>query len=228
MTVSDGRTDVLIVGASAPDLIGLRAQLGDSLEGSVRGLLVRSKVVGFGAGVAGATTARGLLSMTPRAVIQIGTCGVYPHQADYRPYDVIVPTKILALDHSVLRGHASWPPPMQTTFEPSAAMVAGLTAGRMRTFTPTVTAPLSFTTDDGIAAQVRALTGADAESMDVLGVASAAVGASVPFACVLGVTNIVCSTAMSDWNQFKRDAVIQAANAVFAWLHGGAVGLPFV
>lgn len=88
MTVSDGRTDVLIVGASAPDLVGLRGQLGDSLEGSVRGLLVRSKVVGFGVGVAGAATARGLLAMTPRAVVQIGTCGVYPHQAEYRPYEL--------------------------------------------------------------------------------------------------------------------------------------------
>jgi nucleoside phosphorylase len=227
MTVSDGRTDVLIVGASAPDLVGLRAQFGDSLEGAVRGLVVRSKVIGFGAGVAGATTARGLLAIQPRAVIQIGTCGVYPNQADYRPYDVIVPTKVLALDHAVLRGQAAWPPPMQTTFEPSPAIVAGLATGRMRTFAVPVASPLAFTTDDNVAAQVRGLVGADAESMDVLGVASAAVGANIPFACVLGVTNIVGSTALRDWNQFKRDAVIQAAGAVFAWLHAGAVGLPF-
>ena len=76
----------------------------------MRGLLVRSQVVGFGVGVAGAATARGLPAMTPRAVVQIGTCGVYPHQAEYRPYDVIVPFKILALDHSVLRGHAGFAP----------------------------------------------------------------------------------------------------------------------
>jgi futalosine hydrolase len=227
MTVSDGRTDVLVVAAAAPDLVGLRPHLGDKLEGQVRGLVVRTKVVGFGAGVAGATTARGLAAVTPRAVLLVGTCGVYPGQPAYQPHDVLVATKVVALDHAVLQGGSEWPTPMSTTFDAAPAMVTGLVSGRHRVHAAPVASPLALTRSDALAASVLAATGAHAESVDTLGVASAAVGAGIPFACVLGVANIVGSTGRADWHQFQREAVTQAASTVVTWLHGGAPGLPF-
>jgi nucleoside phosphorylase len=227
MTVSDGRTDVLIVAAAAPDLVGLRPHLGDKLAGAVRGLTVRTKVVGFGPGISGATTARGLLAITPRAVVLVGTCGVYPGRGQYQPHDVLVATKVIALDHAVVQGGAEWPTPMSTELQASPAMVTGLVTGRHRTFAAPVTSPLALTRSDALAASAAAATSAHAECVDALGVASAAVGAEIPFACVLGVANLVGSTGRADWHQFHREAVTQAANAVVAWLHAGAPGLPF-
>ncbi|MBX7191301.1 MAG: hypothetical protein K1X94_04560 [Sandaracinaceae bacterium] len=227
MTVQDGRTDVLVVAAGAPDLLGLRAHFGDKLEGVVRGLVVRSKVVGFGPGVAGATTARGLLALNPRAVVLLGSCGVYPNLPQYQPHDVVVTSRVLALDHAVIQGAAEWPTPMSTTVDASAAMVAGLSAGRHRTHVAPVASPLALTRSDSLASRITSVTGAHVENTDAFGVACAAAGAPVPFACALGVANIVGSTGRADWQQFQRDAVTQAANALIAWLHAGAAGLPF-
>ncbi len=227
VTVGDGRTDVLVVAAAAPDLVGLRGHLGDSLEGTVRGLVVRSKMVGFGPAMAGATTARGIAALSPRAVVLVGTCGVYPGLPQYQPHDIVVSSRVIALDHGVLQGGAEWPTPMMTTFEPSASMVAALTANRHRTHAAPVAAPLALTRSDALASRVTSATGAHVENTDALGVAGAASGASVPFVCVLGVSNIVGSTGRSDWQQFQREAVTQAASAIIAWLHTGAAGLPF-
>lgn len=227
VTVSDGRTDVLVVAAAAPDLVGLRAHLGETLEGNVRGLVIRSKVVGFGPGVAGATTARGVAALSPRALVLLGTCGVYPGLSQYQPHDVLVASRVVALDHAVIQGGAEWPTPMSTTFEASAPMVAALSTNRHRTHAAPVASPLALTRSDALASRVTQITGAHAENTDALGVAGAASGASVPFVCVLGVSNIVGSTGRSDWQQFQREAVTQAASAIIAWIHTGAAGLPF-
>lgn len=218
---------MLVVAAAAPDLVGLRAHLGEGLEGTIRGLVVRSKVVGFGAGVAGATTARGIAALSPRAVVLVGTCGVYPGLPQYQPHDVVVTSRVIALDHAVLQGGAEWPTPMSTAFEASAAMAAGLSTNRHRTHAAPVASPPALTRSDALASRVTSVTGAHAENTDVLGVAAAAAGASVPFVGVLGVANIVGSTGRSDWQQFQREAVTQAASAVVAWIHTGAAGLPF-
>ena len=127
MTVQDGRTDVLLVAAAAPDLVGFRPYLGEGLAGAVRGLAVTSKVVGFGPGASASATARGLAAVTPRALLLVGTCGVYPGLAQYQPHDVVVTPRVVALDHAVVQGASEWPTPMATTMDASAAIVAGLT-----------------------------------------------------------------------------------------------------
>lgn len=227
MTVQDGRTDVLVVAAGAPDLIGLRPHLGDKLSGTVRGLVVNSKVVGFGHAAAGSTTTRGLLALKPRAVVMVGSCGVYPGLPTYQPHDLVVAPRVIALDHAVIQGGSEWPTPMTTTIDASPPMVAGLSAGRARTHVAIVASPLAMTRSDSLSARIPSVAGAHVENTDVFGVAMAASGANVPFACVLGVANIVGSTGHSDWQQFQREAVTQAANAVLAWVHAGAAGLPF-
>jgi nucleoside phosphorylase len=218
---------VLIVAAAAPDLVGLRAYLGDGLSGSIRGLSVTSKVVGFGPGVAASATARGLAAVTPRAVLLLGTCGVYPTLSQYQPHDVVVTARVVALEHAVVQGASEWPTPMSTTLEASAPIVTGLSAGRHRTHVAPVASPLALTRSDSLASRITGATGAHVENTDAYGVACAASGANVPFTCVLGVANIVGSTGRADWHQFQREAATQAANAIVAWLHTGAAGLPF-
>jgi len=227
MTVQDGRTDVLVVAAAAPDLVGLRPYLGDTLSGAIRGLSVTSKVVGFGPGAAASATARGLAAVTPRAIVLVGTCGVYPGLGQYQPHDVVVAPGVPGLDHAAVEGAPGWPPPRATAIDASAPIVAGLSAGRHRTHVAPVASPLALTRSDSLASRISSVLGAHVENTDAYGVACAASGANVPFTCVLGVANIVGSTGRADWQQFQREAATQAANAVVAWLHTGAAGLPF-
>lgn len=226
VTLNDGRVDVLVVAASAPDLVGLRPHLGERLEGVVRGVVIRTKVVGFGPAVSGATTARGIAAVAPRAVVLLGSCGVYPGLPQYQPHDVLVATRVVALDHAVVQGGSEWPAPMATEFEASAPIVAAL-AARHRTYAALVASPSSSTRSDALASRVAQVLGAHGESTEAFGVAAAAAGAGVPFACVLGLSHVVGSTGRSDWAQFHRESVIQAANAIVAWAHNGAAGLPF-
>jgi nucleoside phosphorylase len=227
MTAQDGRIDVLVVAASAPDLAGLRACLGENLVGTVRGLSVTSKVVGFGPANAASATARGLAAVSPRGILLLGTCGVYPGLPDYQPHDVVVTPRVVALDHAVLQGGSEWPAPLSTTLEASPAIVAGMSAGRHRTHVASVASPLSFTRSDSLASRVTGATGAHVENTEAYGVACAAAAVNVHFACVLGVANIVGSTGRADWQQFQREAATQAANALTVWLQTGAAGLPF-
>src|SRR5690606_23151879 len=88
------RTDLLIVAAHAPEMAGLRPWLSDSLIGQIRGLTVRGKAVGIGMAIAGPATARGILAVSPRAVLLVGSCGVYPNLPQYRPHDVIVARRV--------------------------------------------------------------------------------------------------------------------------------------
>src|SRR6185295_4181994 len=106
--------DVLLVAAHAPDLAGMRTFLGEKLDGQMRGLTIKTKVLGFGMAVAAASCARGVQALAPRAVVLIGTCAVFPGLAQYRPYDVLLPTRVQLCDASVLARKAAFPDPMQT------------------------------------------------------------------------------------------------------------------
>lgn len=218
--------DVLLVASHAPDLGGMRQYLGDQLNGVIRNVRVRAKIVGVGTAVAAASVTRGILAVQPRAVLMIGTCGVYPNLAQYRPHDLLVPTRGHLLDHAVLATRASFPEPMQTTVETDAVMSSALRASHPRAHLAPVASPLSQTTCDALAAAVSPATGCEAENLELFGIAAACRAAEVPFVAALGVSNIVGSTGRHDWSQFQRDAVTSAASAVAAWMHNGAQGLP--
>src|SRR5262245_27122381 len=93
--------DVLILAAHAPEFVGLRAHLGDSLHGVLRGLHVVAKTIGVGMAVSGAGAANRIHQLEPRAVILLGSCGVYPSNIEYRPLDIIVPSRCHLFDATV-------------------------------------------------------------------------------------------------------------------------------
>jgi nucleoside phosphorylase len=105
-------------------------------------------------------------------------------------------------------------------------MVAGLMTSHPRAHQAPVASALARITDDALASSLHGATRCDAENGEAFGVAAACAAAQVPFAAVLGVTNLVGSTAQKDWAHFQRDAVVQAASTVANWLHAGAQGLP--
>lgn len=218
--------DILIVAAHAPEMAGLRPWLSDSLIGQIRGLAVRGKAVGIGMAVAGPATARGIVAVRPRAVLLLGSCGVYPNLSQYRPHDVLVATKVTLVSHAVNAGKSEFPGPMQTRLDCNALLAAGLAASGSRVFTAPIACTLAQTTDDTIAATVHPATGCEAENLDAFAVGQACKASDVPFTAVLGVSNIVGSTGAHDWKQFQRAAVNAAAEVIVTWIQRGAQGLP--
>lgn len=218
--------DVLVLAAHAPEFIGLRPHIGDGLNGVIGGLFVVAKTIGVGLAVAGAATATRIAQMRPRAVIALGSCGIYPCGVPYRPLDLVVPSRLHLFDPSVAAGKAAFPEPMRTVFEPDSALSAGLlqSAGPHAREAPTATT-MAIITDDAIAKAVHGATGLEAENLELFPIALACQAADVPFAAVLGVTNMVGSSGRADWRVYQRDAAIAAAEAIVSWLRAGAPGL---
>jgi nucleoside phosphorylase len=218
--------DVLVLAAHAPEFVGLRAHIGDALNGSVAGMFVVAKTVGVGLAVAGAAAARRISQLSPRAVVVLGSCGIYPSQGDYRPLDIVVPSRLHLFDPSVAAGKAAFPEPMQTMIEPDAALSAALLqAVEGRSHAAPVATTMAITTDDAIARAVHPATGLEAENLELFPIALACHAADVPFGAVLGVTNMVGSTGRTDWRQYQRDAAVAAAEVLVSWLRRGAPGL---
>jgi nucleoside phosphorylase len=207
-------------------MAGLRPWLSDSLIGQIRGLNVRGKAVGIGMAVAGPATTRGILAVSPRAVLLVGSCGVYPNLPQYRPHDVVIAKRIQLVSHAVNAGKSEFPGPMQTVIECNPLLAAGLAASGARAFPSSVACTLAQTVDDTIAASVHPSTGCEAENLEAFAVAQACKAADLPFTAVLGVSNIVGSTGAHDWRQFQRQAVNAAAEVIVTWIQRGAQGLP--
>lgn len=224
--VPERRVDVLVFGSHGPDLRGIRDAVGDRVDGQIAGLHVTGKTVGVGMPVAGASAAKRVFQLAPRAVVHLGTCGVYPGLPDYQPYDVIVASKLVLVDHGVLTGKARWPEPLQGERSPHAMLISGLAAAGNRVFQAPVACTTAVTTDEALAADIPRLTGCHAENLEAFAVAHACHLAEVPFVSVLAATHVVGPTAKEDWVKYERQATLRAAEALITWLHNGAQGLP--
>jgi nucleoside phosphorylase len=221
--------DVLVLAAHAPEFVGLRPHLGEALNGVVRGLNVVAKTIGVGMAVSGAGAANRIHQLNPRAVVLLGSCGVYPStmQLQYRPLDIVVPSRCHLFDATVAAGKAEFPEPMQTVLDAHALLGAGLVAaaGPRARLAPVATT-LAITVDDAIARAVQPATGIESENLELFPVALACLAANIPFSAVLGVTNMVGSQGRTDWRQYQRDAAVAAAEALVTWVQNGAQGLP--
>jgi nucleoside phosphorylase len=87
-----------------------------------------------------------------------------------------------------------------------------------------VATTLGVTVDDEAAARL-ARTGVEVEHMEAFSVASACEGVGVPFVAVLGVSNVVGSSAREQWRANHRFASSEAAGVIVRWLERGALGL---
>ena len=218
--------DVLVLAAHAPELVGLRPHIGDSLHGSIGGFFVVAKTIGVGLAVAGAATANRIQQLQPRAIVVLGSCGIYPCGVPYKPLDIVIPSQLHLFDPSVAAGKAAFPAPMQTQLATDPALTGGLASDpELACRTAPVATTMAITTDDAIARAVHGATGLEAENLELFPVALACRAAEVPFAAVLGVTNLVGSTGRTDWVQYQRDAAIAAAEVIVSWLRRGAPGL---
>ncbi len=215
--------DLLILAAFPPELAPLRATLGDGLRRPFGGLDVAAKAVGIGLATAAAGTAARISAMKPRAVVLVGTCGVYAGAAALVTGGVAIARRVVLADSAVARGAAAYPEPMSTEATSDRAIAEGLVAhGGTRVDVATT---LAVTTDDATAAMLSRATACEAEHLEAYGVAAACAAEGVPFAAALGVANVVGGRAREEWKRNHRAASEAAIAVVLAWLGAGAIGV---
>jgi nucleoside phosphorylase len=88
-----------------------------------------------------------------------------------------------------------------------------------------VATTLAITIDDAVAETLSQSVDADVEHLEAFGVAAACARRGVAFGAVLGVSNIVGSTARAEWRAHHESAGHGAAAVVAKWIASGALGL---
>jgi nucleoside phosphorylase len=223
----DAPVDVLVLGSYPTDLRDLQGHLGETLRGSVGGLEVVGKTSGVGIPAAGAATAKRVLQLEPRAVVVVGTAGVYPSGDGYQPGDVLLATSLGLLDLGVMAGAAGYPEPMRTHLPVDPHLHEGLArAAGPRTWQVPVASPLAATRDPEQARMAPQHLDVRAEHLEAFAVGQACVLLGVPLAVVLGVSYEVGADAAQQWLQMERTAGSGATRVVMDWLERGAAGLP--
>jgi nucleoside phosphorylase len=220
--------DLLVFGAHPGALRGLRQHLGERLDGSIRGYHLTAKTVGVGMGSAGGLTAKRVYQLKPRAVVLIGTCGVYAGVPGYQPYDIVVGSVFHLVDLAVLRSLSAFPQPMQTEVRPHPAMSVGISAAAPRSRQVAVASTLGETVDDAMSGMIPERTGCEVECLEAFAVAQVCSMAQVPFAAVLGVSHVAGSAGHKDWRNFERQSCLLVADAVMGWVNHNMPGLPLV
>lgn len=220
------KTDVLVLAAHAPELVGLRAALGPNLSGSLGALQIECATVGVGLPASASGTTRALQDLTPRAVILLGSCGLYPRRIDFRPLTPVIANGVRLVDASALSDQAAFPAPMQLLCEPDRGLSDGLAQADTSSLRGEIATTLAITTDDALAQLLGSKSGCAAENLEAYSVALACAAHDVPFACLLVTTNAVGSQGRQQWQTHQRSAAEKAAEQLLAWLNRGAKGLP--
>jgi nucleoside phosphorylase len=225
METPSSPVDLLVFGAYPGTLRGLREHLGDRLDGHIRGYHLTAKTVGVGMAAASGLAAKRVYQLAPRAVILLGTCGVYSGLPGYEPHDVVVGSAFHLLDLSVMNGAAAFPQPMQTEVRPHGPLTTGLAATTPRARQVPVGSPLAETIDDESSLRMAQRSGAEVESLEAFSVAQVCSMAQVPFAAVLGVSHVAGSTGHTDWRSFERQSCLRTAEALVRWVQHDMPGL---
>lgn len=225
MTTSWSTVDVLVLAAHPPDLRGLRPLLGDQLAGWVRNLRVTAKACGLGLAAAGASASKRIFQLQPRAVVFVGTAGVYPNLPGYHPHDVVVAERARLIDLGEMTGLSAFPAPVLTEIAMDNVLGPALLRFTHTGRSAPVGCPLAATRSDELAAHVPTRCGCQLENLELFSVAHACQLGQVPLAAVLGVSHVCGSTAAADWPKFERQSAIAAAESVGRWLDAGAPAL---
>jgi len=222
MNLLRDHTDILIVSAHLPELLGLRKLLGDALRANVGGLEAVAGAVGIGIAGAAAGMAFELCQRAPRAVVLVGTAGVYRG----RPLSVgqvVVGRKLHLASVAAAMHRGAFPAAMPVVVETAPELSTALSRGALHEVSVATT--LAITTDDAVAATLSASVDADVEHLEAFGVAAACGRRGIACGVVLGIANIVGSTAREEWRIHHESAGSAAAAVVADWITNGAPGL---
>jgi nucleoside phosphorylase len=215
--------DVLIVVAHEMELSGLGPGFGAT---PVRGLHVATRGVGVGLPAASAGTARSLRDARPRAVVLLGSCGIFPEASRSAALlQPVVPSDIQLVELAVATKQAAFPDPMPRLAAVDRALADGLARFAPDVRRGSLATTLGITTSDEVAQTLERASGCTTENLEALGVALACEAERVPFAALLVVTNVVGSTGRSDWLRNHKPAAERGGRIVIDWLEAGAPGV---
>jgi nucleoside phosphorylase len=150
--------------------------------------------VGVGLVDAAVGAARAIAGAKPARVIFVGTAGVYPSAVRALPIGTAaLADEVRLISSAALRGQAYAPAPLVS----SAA-----------------------TTKAPSLARKLGATGAALENLEAFSVARAADAAGIPFAAVLGVSNVVGPNAHAEWRANHLAASRAACHVIWSWMKG--------
>jgi futalosine hydrolase len=233
----DDAGPLLIVAAWAPELRALGrvfsqgksrapAAAGRTATGALSAVRVSGAapvraVVGVGLCEAAAGTARLIERHHPRAIVLVGTAGLYPGSEKAAPKLAIGAVALgrtfhLASD-AVARQTAYLPEPLPAQATSAPDLLQDLIAA---TGLPVadVACPVGITRAAPVAQLLRKTTGAALENLEAFAVARAAAAAGVPFIAILGIANDVGPEGNAQWRAHGTAAAAAACSAVRTWL----------
>jgi nucleoside phosphorylase len=222
MTSGRDHTDILIVSAHLPELLGLGPILGDALHANVGGLEVAARAVGIGIPGAAAGMAFELGRGTPRAVVLVGTAGAYRGRG-LAIGQVVVGRTLHLASAAAAAGAGAFPAAMPVVVDTAPGLRAALSRGALHEVSVATT--LAITTDDALAAKLSESVDADVEHLEAFGVAAACAREEIACGVVLGIANIVGSSARGEWRTHHEAAGRAAVAVVAEWMASGARGL---
>jgi nucleoside phosphorylase len=200
----------LVLAAWPPELAELHRLL--KREPLGKRVVARAAGVGLIEAAIGATAA--IAEVKPEAVIFVGTAGLYPNRRpDFALAGVAAARRLVLSADGVTTGDAYLPPALPAAQETTLALrrIAAATGLLMAD----VACPLAITSRPAPAGRRAHTPTSDLENLEAFAVARAAALAGLPFAAILGISNIVGPSAHAEW---KRNATRAAAAACRAAL----------
>ena len=200
----------LVLAAWPPELAELRRLLKRRPIG--KRVIARAAGVGLVEAAVGATAA--IAEMKPEAVIFVGTAGLYPNRRpDLALTGVAAARRLVLSADGVTTGNAYLPPAMPAAQETTLALrrIAAATGLLMAD----VACPLAITSQPTVVRRRGRAPACDLENLEAFAIARATAVAGLPFAAILGISNIVGPSAHAEW---KRNATRAAAAACRAAL----------
>jgi nucleoside phosphorylase len=202
---------VLVFSAWDPELAVLRAALARD-PALARRVVARAAGVGLVEAGIGATAA--LAETTARAVIFVGTAGIYPGaSAALAVGGAVAARRLKLVSTAALRGEGYLPAVLPVAVEVDARLRRALALPLAD-----VACPVAITSTRRAARTIASETGCSIETLEAFAVARAAAARGVPFAAVLGLSNAVGPSAHAEWKRFAAPASAAACAAVLAWL----------
>jgi nucleoside phosphorylase len=214
--------DILIVSAHLPELSGIRSILGDDFERKIGDVAVAASTVGIGIPAAAAGMAFELGKRSPRAVVLIGTAGAYAGRG-LGIGQVVVGRRIHLVSSARAAGAGAFPDVMPVLLDADRDLGGAIAAQALHE--ADIATTLAITTDDAVAASLSQSVDADVEHLEAFGVATACARQGTAFAAVLGIANVVGSSAREQWRAHHESAGGAAAAVVVEWIARGAPAL---
>lgn len=203
--------------AWAPELARLKSA-GARLGPGRRRVVLAAVGVGLVEAAVGAS--RLIAAHRPRAVLLIGTAGVYPgHRRELAVGSAVAVEETVLLPTARPGSHAFLPAFVPDRQRSSTGLLGHIVRA---THLPTahVACPVAISASVRMARAAARHSGCALENLEAFAVARAAVAAHVPFAAILGVANVVGPDGHDEWKRNAGRAAAAACEAAFAFLTG--------